>query len=306
MGHQGRLVLGVALALAADPVDRAVRGGGGEPAAGVGRHAGHGPLLQRHHERLARRVLGEVDVAEPADERGDEAAVLLAEDPLDGRPAARGRPVARPVAPRRHTRLHHVRPGSGQALERTDLDLAPARLRALGGELERHVEVGGVDDPEPADVLLGLEVGPVGDHRGLARAVDDGRGRGLLEATGEQPVAVGLELVVEGTRRGERLLHLLLGPVLAELVALGRAVDGKQVLRHVDLLGPGRSVWPPLTLTTNGFTSIRQPATKNLRDVSQARRATRSQWRVSWRWHISTNFAMRAARVAGLFASWTR
>ena len=31
-----------------------------------------------------------------------------------------------------------------------------------------------------------------------------------------------------------------------------------------------------------------------------------SQWTVSWLWHISTNFAMRAARVAGFFASWTR
>ena len=28
-----------------------------------------------------------------------------------------------------------------------------------------------------------------------------------------------------------------------------------------------------------------------------------SQWTVSWLWHISTNFAMRAARVSGFFAS---
>jgi len=34
---------------------------------------------------LARRLLGEVDVTEAADERGDQAAVLLAEDLLDGR-----------------------------------------------------------------------------------------------------------------------------------------------------------------------------------------------------------------------------
>ena len=30
------------------------------------------------------------------------------------------------------------------------------------------------------------------------------------------------------------------------------------------------------------------------------------QWRVSWLWHISTNVAMRAARVPGFFASLTR
>ena len=28
-----------------------------------------------------------------------------------------------------------------------------------------------------------------------------------------------------------------------------------------------------------------------------------SQWTVSWLWHISTYFAMRAARVSGFFAS---
>ena len=39
-------------------------------------------------------------------------------------------------------------------LERPDLDLPPARLRGLGGERERHVEVGGLDDPEAAEVLV--------------------------------------------------------------------------------------------------------------------------------------------------------
>src|SRR5205085_12324142 len=82
---EGRLVLRLAPLLAADPVDRAVARGGREPAAGVGRYAGLRPLLQRGHERLTRRLLCDVDVTEAADERGDQAAVLLAEDPLDGR-----------------------------------------------------------------------------------------------------------------------------------------------------------------------------------------------------------------------------
>jgi len=86
--HEGRLVLGVAQLLPADPVDRAVARGGGEPAAGVERYAGFRPLLQRGHERLARRLLREVDVTEAADEPGDQAAVLLAEDPFNGRRAA--------------------------------------------------------------------------------------------------------------------------------------------------------------------------------------------------------------------------
>src|SRR5205085_963729 len=137
---EGRLVLRLAPLLAADPVDRAVARGGGEPAAGVGRYAGLRPLLQCGLERLARRLLGDVDVTEAADERGDQAAVLLAEDPLDGRRSV----LHRSVFPRA---------GSGQAAERTDLDLAPARLGPLGRELERHVEVGRVDDPETSNDL---------------------------------------------------------------------------------------------------------------------------------------------------------
>src|SRR3954471_11923755 len=111
--------------------------------------------------------------------------------------------------------------GSGEAVERTDLDLAPARLGPLGRELERHVEVGRVDDPEAPDDLLGLEVGAIGHHRCLAPAVDDCRRRCRLKPTGEDPVAIGVELVVEGAGRGQRLLHPLLRAVVSELVRLG-------------------------------------------------------------------------------------
>src|SRR3954451_22616976 len=124
------------------------------------------------------------------------------------------------------------RAGSGDALERTDLDLALARLGPLGRELECHVEVGRVDDPETPDDLLGLEVGAVCQHRRLALAVDDGRRRRRLEPTGEDPVAISAKLVVEGTGRGERLLHLLLGTVVAKLVHLGGAVHRQQLMRH--------------------------------------------------------------------------
>src|SRR5207237_5507431 len=63
------------------------------------------------------------------------------------------------------------RAGSTEPIERTDLDLAPACLGALGRELERHVEVGRLDDPEPTQGLLGLEVRAIGDDRRLTLAV---------------------------------------------------------------------------------------------------------------------------------------
>lgn len=43
------------------------------------------------------------------------------------------------------------------------------------GELERHVEVGGLDDPEADDVLLRLQEGPVAEQRLPTPVVDDGR-----------------------------------------------------------------------------------------------------------------------------------
>ena len=50
-------------------------GFGGTPVAGQ--------LLGRHHERVLDRLLGDVDVAEEADQGRDRPAGLLAEDLLD-------------------------------------------------------------------------------------------------------------------------------------------------------------------------------------------------------------------------------
>jgi len=50
---------------------------------GVGWYAGPWPLLQCSHERLARRLLGDVDVTEAPDQHGHRATVLLAEYNFD-------------------------------------------------------------------------------------------------------------------------------------------------------------------------------------------------------------------------------
>jgi hypothetical protein len=71
--------------LAAEAVDRSIAGGGGDPAARVGRQAVARPRAQGDGERLLDCVLGEVDVPEGADQRGDRSAGLLAEDPADRR-----------------------------------------------------------------------------------------------------------------------------------------------------------------------------------------------------------------------------
>ena len=69
--------------LAAQPVDRLSPCGDREPRAGVLRGSGARPRDERGGERVLKRVLREVDVAQVADQRGDDAAVLGAEDGLD-------------------------------------------------------------------------------------------------------------------------------------------------------------------------------------------------------------------------------
>jgi hypothetical protein len=70
--------------------------------------------------------LGEIHVTEAADKGGDQAVILLAE--------TRSTVAVSPRIDR-----SSIRPGSGDALERTDLDLAPAGLGSLGRQPKRHV-----------------------------------------------------------------------------------------------------------------------------------------------------------------------
>ena len=78
-------MLGVAQLLASNAIDGPVAGSGCQPAAGVGWDTVGRPPFQSDDECLARRVFGDVEITEPAGERGDDAAVLLAVDRLDGR-----------------------------------------------------------------------------------------------------------------------------------------------------------------------------------------------------------------------------
>ena len=71
--------------VAADPVDRAVAAGGDQPGGRVRWRAFAGPALRRGRERLLSGLLGEVEVAEEADQGSEDAAPLLAEGPLDQR-----------------------------------------------------------------------------------------------------------------------------------------------------------------------------------------------------------------------------
>lgn len=80
----GLLVAVLAGGLPADAIDGAVAGGGDEPAARVGRDAPLGPQPGGLDEGVLDRLLGAVDVAEEADQGGDDGPPLGAEDPREG------------------------------------------------------------------------------------------------------------------------------------------------------------------------------------------------------------------------------
>lgn len=75
--HLGRLLSGVALGLAATPVDRLAGGRRGEPATGVGRQTVLAPVLHGREEGFGRCVLGNVEVTEAAHQGGDQPTPLL-------------------------------------------------------------------------------------------------------------------------------------------------------------------------------------------------------------------------------------
>jgi hypothetical protein len=114
------------------------------------------------------------------------------------------------------------------ALERPHLDGQRDDACDSARPGQRLVEVGGVDDVDPADVLLPLEVRTVGDEYVSFPHPDDGRGGRRVQSRGEHPDAGGPHLVVE---RGEVAHHPL------EYLGWGRAaiglIDAEQVLSHV-------------------------------------------------------------------------
>jgi len=67
-----------------------------------------------------------------------------------------------------HLHRPEARPAAFAGLRCTDHPIAG--LRPLGGELERHGEVGGLDDPDAGEVLLAFKVGgswPYGWNRSV-------------------------------------------------------------------------------------------------------------------------------------------
>src|SRR5262245_42066619 len=145
---------------------------------------------------------------------------------------------ARSMSPRTRIRVAVQRPASRRKTPArssatfggSDLDRALAGGGGLAGPLERGVEIGGFDDPEPAHLLLGLRVRAIGHrHVAVARA-HDGRRRCRAQAAAEHPGAGLLERLVERADLAADALELVVGVVEVAVVVV--VPNGKQVLRH--------------------------------------------------------------------------
>ena len=80
LGHVEQLDLLRAGALAPDSIDRPVARRRHQPRAGVVGGPLAGPALRGDREGLLSRLLGAIEVAEEADQRGEDTAPLVAED----------------------------------------------------------------------------------------------------------------------------------------------------------------------------------------------------------------------------------
>jgi hypothetical protein len=65
--------------VATESIERPVARRRGDPRRGMVRDPAHGPRIERGDERVLDRLLGEIEVAEDADERRDRPTLLLAE-----------------------------------------------------------------------------------------------------------------------------------------------------------------------------------------------------------------------------------
>src|SRR5262245_30730984 len=147
--------------------------------------------------------------------------------------------------------------------ERADLDRPLFRDRGELSPLQGRVQVGGVDDPEPGEVLLGLGVRPVGNQEVAAGLAHHGRRlRATLHAALEYERAGVFHLVAQRVYAGPHLLASFRGNGNGVV-----AVEREQVLRHDDhsRLSSGAGLWPALTRATKWPPPNRHPACHDAR-----------------------------------------
>jgi hypothetical protein len=83
VGHLEQTGLRHQRAIPANPVNRAVARGRHQPRTGIGGRSLARPPLGRDRKRLLRGLLGDVEVAEEADQRSEDASPLVAKDLLE-------------------------------------------------------------------------------------------------------------------------------------------------------------------------------------------------------------------------------
>src|ERR1022692_2833125 len=118
--------------------------------------------------------------------------------------------------------------GTGVHLERAHLDRAAAGFRRFRRPRQRRIQVVRLDDPESAELLLGLGEGAIGGEYLAVAHPHHGRDAGRLQAAGEDP---GPRLAERGVDRLDVVVHLLHDLLRRGGLAID-VVHGQQVLLH--------------------------------------------------------------------------
>src|SRR5262249_27058328 len=112
-----------------------------------------------------------------------------------------------------------------------DFDRVVGCLYNLARPRQRCIEVVRVDDVEPCDMLLRLNVRPISHERVTITQAEDGRCVGAMECATEDECTAGLHLSFKGSDPLHESLHLLGRPRCPRDLALD-CVRRQQVLTH--------------------------------------------------------------------------
>ena len=224
------LVLARMQRLLAQAIEGAVLRRAHQPGARVVRHAVLRPVLERGDERVLGQLLGQADVAHHSRDAGDHLGLLDPPDRIDRavRRLEGGHRCGCVGGGRRHGSAAQAQQGPTW---RTST-VHHSRRRALGGQGQRLVQGGDVDQEEAADHLLGLGERPVEDPR---LAVAHLQPRALLEP-GERFDAAQEATLLQGLGEAEHAVVDELARLDPALLALPDGLHQHQHVGHATSL----------------------------------------------------------------------
>ena len=205
-------------------IDRLVPGRRDQPRARIVRHAVDRPSMERGEEGLLKRVFGKIEVTNAAHEPGQYPARMGPDHPMNFETRLHERTL--PCRPRRRMSAVAFDMHNG-----SNLDRAISRGRDSGRDTDRFVQIGDVDQIEPAELLLRFGERAIGRHQLAVPDPNGCRRAGRLQRVTDDVLPGRLDVLGEGHIFGD-FCFAFLTPGLA--VAVFVVVDEEEILHCVE------------------------------------------------------------------------